>query len=141
MASMKIEKAKRLSSYECGMASEYLVLSIMYRLGIDAYITLGNKKSVDIIIKAKNGNAITVDVKSVRAYSSIPINNVMVAANHYIIAVIYNNKFTETEYLPDIYIIPSTKIEALRTSFGAQHRLMKTAVAKFRNEWNQLTST
>ena len=38
----------RKNSYNTGIASEYLVLSMLYRLGVDAYLTLGNRKSIDI---------------------------------------------------------------------------------------------
>ena len=68
----------RKSGYDTGTASEFLVLSNLYRLGVNAFISLGNKKSIDLIIKAKNGSSISVDVKSVQGYSSIVVNNVKV---------------------------------------------------------------
>lgn len=37
------------SGYNTGIASEYLVLSMLYRLGADAYMTMGNKKSVEYL--------------------------------------------------------------------------------------------
>ena len=51
MTEVKVRK----SGYDTGAASEFLVLSNLYRLGINAFISLGNKKSIDIIVKAKNG--------------------------------------------------------------------------------------
>ena len=38
---------------------------MLYRLGFDANLTLGNKKSVDIAVVLGPGRAITVDVKAV----------------------------------------------------------------------------
>ena len=35
----------RNSSYNTGIASEYLVLSMLYRLDLEAYISNGNKKT------------------------------------------------------------------------------------------------
>lgn len=34
--------------FDTGIASEYLVLSMLYRLGIDAYMTLGNLNSAKL---------------------------------------------------------------------------------------------
>jgi hypothetical protein len=36
--------------YNTNLASEFYVLSMLYRLGFDANLTLGNKKSVDIAV-------------------------------------------------------------------------------------------
>ena len=88
--------------FETGIASEYLVLSMLYRLGIDAYMTLGNKKSVDIWIKNDDGSDISIDVKSVRAFDSVPVGNVVAKDNHYVVFVIYNNKFEDVLTLPEI---------------------------------------
>src|SRR3954471_20641077 len=51
--------------YNTNLASEFYVLSALYRLGMDANLTLGNKKSVDIAVVLGPGHAITVDVKAV----------------------------------------------------------------------------
>ena len=64
------------SGYNTGIASEYLVLSMLYRLGADAYMTMGNKKSVDIWIIKDGEPDVSIDVKSVRASDSIPVVNV-----------------------------------------------------------------
>ncbi len=133
-----IEDSKeRANSYNTGMASEYLILYKLYRLGLDAYMSLGNKKSVDIIIH-KEENTLTIDVKSVRDYSSIPVNNVKPKKNHFIIAVVYNQKFENIEIEPDIYIIPSFEIDEIKKSWGEQHRLMKTSLEKYKNKWDYL---
>ncbi len=40
-------------SQNTNLASEYYVLSMLYRIGANAYLTLGNKKSVDIIVEKR----------------------------------------------------------------------------------------
>ena len=37
------------------LASEYYVISMLYRIGAEAYLTLGKKKSVDIVVKKGKG--------------------------------------------------------------------------------------
>jgi hypothetical protein len=44
MAKAKEKVNARKSGYDTGMASEFLVLSNLYRLGVNAFISLGNKK-------------------------------------------------------------------------------------------------
>ena len=50
------------NGYNTNLAAEFHVLSILHRLGEDANLTLGNKKSVDIAV-IRAWDAITVDVK------------------------------------------------------------------------------
>ena len=128
----------RKSSYDTGTASEFLVLSCLYRLGVNAFISLGNKKSIDIIIKATNGYSLSVDVKSVRDYSSIPINNLSVMTNHFIVVVIYRKQFSNPSVLPDFYIIPSKDIPQLRSTFKNEQRLMKGRLVIYKDRWDFL---
>ncbi len=132
-----IDKARQ-SSYDSGAASEFLVLSTLYRLGVNAFISLGNKKSIDIIVKAKSGQSLSVDVKSVRGYTSVVVNNVIPAPNHFIVVVVYKNKFEDPTTLPDFYIIPSERIPEIRSEFNGEHRLMKGKLKEFRDAWEQL---
>ena len=37
---------KRANSFNTGIASEHLVLSNLYRLGLEAYMSQGNKKAL-----------------------------------------------------------------------------------------------
>ena len=99
--------ATKKNGFNTGIASEYLVLSMLYRLNYEAYITMGNKKSVDIWIMRDDKTAVSIDVKSVREYDSIPVGNVEAKDNHYVIFVIYNKKFEieGTPTLPDFYIL------------------------------------
>ncbi|MDD3687225.1 MAG: hypothetical protein PHE56_10720 [Bacteroidales bacterium] len=55
-----------MTKYNTNLASEYYVLATLYRLGFDAYITLGNKKSIDIILHLENHKQITIDVKGLQ---------------------------------------------------------------------------
>lgn len=138
MAKAKKEVSVRKSGYDTGTASEFLVLSNLYRLGVNAFISLGNKKSIDLIIKAKNGSSVSVDVKSVRGYSSIVVNNVREAANHFIVVVVYKNKFADPTVLPDFYIIPSDKVAGLSENYNGQLRLLKGKIVDYQNKWKPL---
>jgi len=65
-----------MQSYNTNLASEYYVLATLYRLGFDAYITLGNKKSIDIILNLNDEKQITIDVKGLQGTTLFPLDNV-----------------------------------------------------------------
>ncbi len=130
----------RTNSFNTGIASEYLILSKLYRLELEAYISQGNKKSIDIRVITDNGRSLSIDVKSVRGYSSLVVNNVIEAENHFIIFVIYKNKFSEVDVPPDIYIVPSVQIKEIKSSFGKEDRVMKGKLLNYKDKWEYFTN-
>ncbi|MBK7562889.1 MAG: hypothetical protein IPI21_00720 [Propionivibrio sp.] len=74
--------------YNTNLAAEFYVLSVLHRLGADATLTLGNKKSVDIAVVKGEGNTVTVDVKGLAGTTSWPVDNVKgVKNNHFLVFV------------------------------------------------------
>lgn len=128
----------RANSYNTGIASEYLVLHTLYRLGLEAYMSQGNKKSVDIRVVLSASKAISFDVKSVRGYSSLIVNNVVPVDDHFIVFVVYNNKFDNVDSVPDIFIVPSKKVVVISKYFNGEKRIMKGDLKEFKNKWNIL---
>lgn len=56
-----------MGTYNTNLAAEFYVLSMLYRLGADASLILGNKKAVDIVVASTPGRTVTIDVKGVQA--------------------------------------------------------------------------
>ena len=95
------------------LASEYYVMSCLYRIGADAYLTLGNKKSVDIIVK-KSDVLLTIDVKGLKGSTNFHIGNLKdedKSEKHFIVFVSYTGKIKNTKHLPEMYIVPSNKLD------------------------------
>lgn len=128
---------QRANSYNTGVASEYFVLSQLYRLGYEAYITLGNKKSVDIRV-VHNNVAISLDVKAVQGYSSLIVNNVTKDPSHFVVFLIYNNRFEDLSTTPDVYVMSSMDVAAVTKTFGDQRRVFKGDIEQHRNNWKCL---
>lgn len=128
---------KRANSYDTGVASEYYVLSLLYRKGFEAYATLGNKKSVDIRV-VSNEQTLSIDVKAVQGYSSLIVNNVKDKINHFVIFLIYNNKFKDVTTIPDLYVVPSSHIKHIAKSYQDQKRVFKRDLDKYKNRWDYL---
>lgn len=135
---------KRANSFNTGIASEYLILSKLYRLDLEAYISQGNKKSIDIRVIRKDGTPISIDVKSVRGYSSVVINNVQAIDNHFIIFVIYNNKFEDLNTEPDVFIVPSLTLtdESLKLTetYGKEKRILKGKLNNYKDKWEYISN-
>lgn len=131
-------KKQRANSYNTGVAAEYFVLSQLYRLGYEAYISQGNKKAIDIRVILSDDLSISIDVKAVRGYSSLVVNNVEPKKNHFIVFVIYNNKFDDVNILPDVYIVPSKIVAEITDQWKEEKRVMKRKLISFKNKWELL---
>lgn len=127
----------RANSYDTGAASEYYVLSLLYRQGYEAYITSGNKKSIDIRV-IYNNKTVSIDVKAVQGYSSLIVNNVRAKEDHYVIFLIYNNKFADIKSIPELYVVPSANIEQITKTYGDQKRICKRDLTPYKDCWNLL---
>jgi hypothetical protein len=105
-----------MKGYNTNLASEYYVWATLYRLGSDAYITLGNKKGIDIILNLNNVRQITIDVKGLQGTTLIPLDNVdesEIKPNHFIVFLSFLNKMSDPTIVPEIYVVPHSKLTEL----------------------------
>ncbi len=132
-------KKTRANSFDTGIAAEYFILSQLYRQGTEAYISQGNKKAIDIRIIRNDGSAVSVDVKSVRDYSSFVVNNVEAKVNHFICFVRYKRRFSDVnDFFPEIFIVPSSEVVKNRKEFKKEKRIMIGSIEEFKNRWDLL---
>lgn len=96
--------------YNTNLASEYYVLSMLYRMGVEAYLTLGNKKSVDILVK-KGEEILTIDVKGLQGTTNFTVTNCTASEKHYLVMVSFLDKMEDPDILPEVYVVPSTDME------------------------------
>ena len=103
-----------MTIYNTNLASEFYVLSMLHRLGCDASLTLGNKKSVDIVVVKQSGDVITIDVKGLAGTTSWPVDNVKkTAKDHFLVFVSFLGKIDDYSISPEVYIVPSTRLAPL----------------------------
>jgi hypothetical protein len=126
----------RANNFNTGIAAEYFILSQLYRQDIEAYITIGNKKTIDIRIIKKNGTCITLDVKAVRGYTSLIINNLTYLPEHYIAFVVYNEKFDYVNVFPEVFIVPSEIVKDIKKTYKKEERVMKGDLIGYKDQWN-----
>jgi len=132
---------KNVVPYNTNLASEFWVLSALYRLGVEAHLTLGNKKSVDILILSNSKATVTVDVKGVADPYDWPADNIKIInnPNHFYILLSFEGRITDPLASPSVWIMPSNEIEPFikqyKTRVVISRKLVKRDGDRFRNAW------
>lgn len=132
--------------YNTNLASEFHVLSVLHRLGVDATLTLGNKKSVDIAVIKGAGRSITVDVKGLAGRTSWPVDNVKaVKPGHFLVFVCYLGKISDPEVQPEVWVVPSAEVKKFTYTSPKKRRVvplgrLRRDAARFKGArgWRQL---
>jgi hypothetical protein len=117
------------TNYNTNLASEYLMMSLLCRAGKDAYLSLGNKKGVDIIVKTDNGSICIIEVKGVNKKNDWLIGNsgkLPIEPNLFYALVCFNGKIEELTTSADFWIIPSTKLAEI-----TEHKISKKRQDRF----------
>ena len=136
-----------MKGYNTNLASEYYVLATLYRLGFDAYITLGNKKGIDITLNLNDEKQITIDVKGLQGTTLFPLDNISEQAdkpNHFVVFLSFLKKMSDPLILPEIYILPHNSLKELMyhnpkgNRKGISLSALRSAAPQARNNWDVL---
>ena len=103
---------------QTGITGEFWLYSQLHRLGYESYITLGNTKSIDLIIKLsdKQGTVLSFDVKSKLNFGgSFQYLNIPEKENHFVAFIdlkTIKEKNEKRKFLgePSCYIVQSTEL-------------------------------
>ena len=100
-----------------GMAGEFLVVGKLFKRGIQASVTFGNAKSIDVLAyNPRNNKTFAVSVKTLRQKNCFPLLPQSVSAGHTYIFVILNEPDVPEKY----FIVPGSDIaEDLPKFFGS----------------------
>ena len=133
-----------MTKYNTNLAAEFHVLSVLHRLGADASLTLGNKKSVDISVVRGSGDAVTIDVKGVAGRHDWPVDNVKLAspANHFIALVSYEGKIDQPAMSPNVWVIPTPELKPFVKHYKNRTVVSRTEVRRkgeqYLNQWESV---
>ena len=136
-------------AYNTNLASEYLMMSLLSRKGLDAYLSLGNKKGVDIVITSPNGSYVILEVKGVNKNDDWLISSTgqFPAEERLFYALVgFEGKISDENQPAHFYIIPSLiisesgnyKIAAEGKTVYISHKLIKEHYQDYRNNFNSL---
>ncbi len=136
--------------YNTNLASEFYVMSILYRKGVDAYLTFGNKKGVDILIKNILGNTLKIEVKGVNSKSNdwpLSSNELISSKDLFFILISYESKIHDLTFAPRIWIIPSAVLKAKckhsplksgKKMSYMSHKVVREKFMEYENNWSLL---
>ncbi len=135
-----------VKSYATNLASEFYVLSVLYRLGFDASLTLGNKKAVDIVVVLDEGRAVTIDVKAVAGRNDWLLGNrdLPDAPGHFVVLVSYEGAFADAARPPRLWVFPAAELRPfvkVAEGQGLRYVSRKTILeraAELENAWHLL---
>ena len=119
--------------YNTNLAAEFFVMSTLHRLGLAANLTLGNKKSVDIVVVRDAGDAVTIDVKGLAGKTGWPVDNVKESRpDHFLVFVCYLGKIGDPTTIPETYVVPSEALPPLVYHAPGGRKVLP--LSKIRNE-------
>lgn len=137
----EIEQAIRESSDKqlTGMAGEFLVVGQLFKREIQASLTIGNAKGVDVLaFNPATGRQFVVEVKTVRTPNSFIIKSARIRSTHVYVFVVLNSPGVPE----DFYIVPGADIAAdLNGFFGGslkyteRQAINRGPLAKYRGNW------
>ena len=131
-----------VNGYNTNLAAEFHVLSSLHRIGVNANLTLGNKKSVDIVAVRDAGDAVTIDVKGLAGKTGWPVDNLKPPKpSHFIVFVCFCGRIAGPSFSPEVWVIPSKKVPALTYHAPGGRRVVSRATLNskakaFRSKWD-----
>jgi hypothetical protein len=106
-------KRDATKGYNTNLAAEFHMMSLLHRAGLNAYLSMGNKKGVDIVLHRDDGDIQVIEVKGVAGKMDWMIGNRGVmphAPNLYFALVSFNGRISELQVSPDFWLIPSISL-------------------------------
>lgn len=134
----------KTTRYNTNLAGEFWALSALNRLGIEAQLTLGNKKSVDILV-VQNSIIYTLDVKALADRYDWPADNIRVFdnPNHVYVFLTFDGKISDPQIGPSVWIIPSDRLQPFIRRFATRSVVSRSLLlnrgGEYQNNWRYLT--
>jgi len=132
--------------YNSNLASEFYVLSVLHRLGLDAALSLGNKKSVDVTVIRDEGDAVTIDVKASATKADWILGKhkpPMYPERHFLVLVGYEGTIREPATQPRVWVVPYDRTTEFLKFYASDttnisRKLVLENGQQFENAWHLL---
>jgi len=137
--------AQRLPTHQSGMAGEFSVMETLYRLGHEPALTLGNAKSVDILLELSSGRTIRISVKTVRGGGKWGIGNADLSSERDLFFVLlYYARFADVSTRPQAFVIPAPEVQRLKEEWFDSYAVYfsnkerRKRIEPYRDAWHLL---
>jgi hypothetical protein len=131
-----------MSGYDTNLAAEFHVLSLLHRLGANATLTLGNKKSVDIVLVREENDTVTIDVKGVSGGYDWPADNVRapLGSCHFLVLISFEGQIRRLDSVPRVWVVPYKEIGQFMKQYKGRKNISRALIlrrgAKYRDAWD-----
>lgn len=137
------------TGYNSNLASEFYVLSVLHRLGLDAALSMGNKKSVDLTVVRDEGDAVTIDVKASATRADWILGKhkpPKYPDRHFLILVGYEGTISDPATSPRVWVLPYPKASTFLKYYAGDttnisRKLLIDHGAEFENSWHLLSGS
>ena len=128
------------------MAGEFYVMERLFRLGHEPALTLGNAKSIDIIVRTKAGGLRTVSVKAAQGGGKWPVGKQDLSREKDLVFVfLLYRKFNDVTTDPDVWVMPAVDVERRKKGwlvgsaiFYAHKQLAAPDLKQFKDAWKHI---
>lgn len=127
-----------------GLAGEFFVAAELLKRGVQASVTFGNAKAIDLFAyNERNGRRFTIQVKSLRKSNYFLINPEAVQADHIYVFVLLNDPGCAVNY----FIVPGKILRDSNEDFGNSFKVQKmpgilpNRLKKFEENWSVFDET
>jgi hypothetical protein len=134
-----------MSEPNTNLAAEFYVLSALHRVGIEAYLTLGNKKACDIVAIREDRTSVSVEVKAVAGSNDWRAGNLDTLSpdSHYVALVCFEGEIKDTTKPPGVWVIPFRECEPLLRAYSGTKNVSRADVlktgSKYQNAWGYIS--
>jgi hypothetical protein len=132
------------SGYNTNLASEFFVLSCLHRVGIDACLTLGNKKAVDIVAWRLSGELVAIEVKAVAGKHDWFTGSAETYDKDrmYVALVSFSGRIDDTREMPQVWVLPgriaASLVKKYKGAFGITRKSVRDRCSRFEHGWGVL---
>lgn len=131
-----------MARYHTNLAAEFYVLSCLHRVGLDAHLTLGNRKGVDIVVLRDDGAAVTVEVKGLAGRHEWPAGNLGSEhpEQHFVVLVTFDGRISDRAMPPPrTWIVPFADLDRFLRRYRNRTNVSRSMVLRdgteYENAW------
>ena len=135
------------SGHATGMAGEFFVMERLFRRGHEPALTLGNAKTIDIIVDLGGGNLKTISVKSVCGGGKWGVGKGDLSQRKDLLFVfLLYNKFDDLNSNPRVWVMPAPEVEKRKRGWlGGSYAIYYSVkrhtpsdLDEFRDRWDYI---
>jgi hypothetical protein len=127
------------------MAGEFFVMEKLFRLGHEPALTMGNAKSIDILVRKPDGALREISVKAVCGGGKwgVSSDDESGCKNRIYVLLIYRD-FDDLKGAVDVFVVPAPKLQSLKAPWfkgqGVYYSDKQTlsVLEKYRDAWTNV---